>query len=182
VPAKPRAPGERPYAKDIDWPSLEPPTEWDHYEIDNALETWEYPVPKGWVGYRVPSGVLTPPEEIPEYDEMRFRPPKEPVEGGFSLRVKIIDNHKLPTDEVLDRIAGFDRAYDDFDVIERTDNAVFFSFRDTNNRFRFNFFRWFVAPGSQEATLEMSVAGRAQDEEGLRALFDAFAEQAHPVE
>jgi hypothetical protein len=182
VPAKPSAPGEKPYADDIPWPTLRAVTEFDHYEIDNTLETWTYPVPKGWVGYRVPSGLLTPPEEIPEYDEMRFRPRFEPLEGGFSLRVKIIDNHELPADEILDRIAGFDRTYDDYDVLEQTDDAVYFTFRDTTNRLRYNFFRWFVAPGSNEATLEMSVAGRAEDEEGLRALFDAFAEQAHPVD
>lgn len=183
VPAQsPSVPGEKPYEPDIAWPALESTTAWDHYRIDNTLAAWEYAVPKGWWAYRIPGDVRTPFPEVPDYDEVRFRPPHEPVLGGFSLRVKIIDNHETPTDEILDRIAGFERTYDDFDVLDQTDDAVYLSFRDESNHFRFNFFRWFAAPGVNEATLEMSVAGRAVDQDGLYDLFDQFAEQAHPVE
>ena len=183
VPAEsPSVPTDAPYDPDIDWPTLsEEFDELDRYRIDNNLKTWEYAVPAGWVAYRVPSGIIAPPEDVPDYDEMRFRPEGEPDEGGFSLRVKVIDNHKAPSDEILDKIAGMERAYTDLDVIEQTQDAVYFRFRDSNNRLRYNFFRWFVASPATEATLEMSVAGRQQDEPGLRALFDLFAEEAEPV-
>ena len=57
-----------------------------------------------------------------------------------------------------------------------------FMFRDGNNRLRYNYFQWFAGPGSSEASLEMSVAGREADEPGLDALFAAFASTLRPAE
>ena len=180
--ASPSVPTDQPYAPDIDYPSLGEVEAFDRYRIGNALETWDYAVPEGWVAYAVPGERPTRPRDVAELDEVRFRPEGEPLEGGYSLRVKAVDNHKTPTDEVIDRVAGLERAYDDIDIFERTSEALYFTFRDNNGRLRYNFFRWFTAPGAAEATLEMSIAGRAADEAGMRGLFDRFALEAEPVD
>ena len=40
----------------------------------------------------------------------------------------------------------------------------------------YNLFQWFAVPGHPNATLEMSVSGRARDRAGLEALFNRFAD------
>ena len=70
---------------------------------------------------------------------------------------------------------------DEVHVIERFDDSVKFTFRDGNNRLRYNYFRWFGGPGSAEASLEMSVAGREVDKEGLDYLYNVFASTLEPV-
>lgn len=179
--AGPAVPADDPYAEDIDYPALEDVGDVDRYRIGNLLEEWEYPVPAGWVAYSVPGEVVTAPEEVPDLDEVRFRPEGEPLVGGYSLRVKAIDNHKSPLDELNVKVSDFERIYDDVEVLEQDDEWVYFRFRAENDTLRYNFFHWFAAPGSEEATLEMSVAGRAIDEAGLRELFELFADQARPV-
>jgi hypothetical protein len=74
------------------------------------------------------------------------------------------------------------RIYDDVEVLEESDEAIYFKFRAENDTLRYNFFRWFTANEDTEATLEMSVAGREVDEAGIRKLFDEFAERATPIE
>jgi hypothetical protein len=184
--AAPDVPTDDPYAPDLDYPALEEIDSFDTYRIGGGpqFQTWEYPVPEGWVAYSVTQNDdrLIPPEAVAGQVEVRFRPEGEPKVGGFSLRVKAIDNHAPPLDEVNDKVADFDELYEDVEVLDRTDTTVFFTFRTEGDLFRYNFFQWFAEPGSEEATLEMSVAGRAVDEPGLRALFDQFAEQAEPVE
>lgn len=181
--ARPSVPMEDPYAEDIGYPALVEISDFDTYRIGNDLQDWEYAVPAGWVAYTVPGEVLTPPEDVDLATEVRFRPADEPKEGGFSLRVKAIDNHKQAVDEVIDKVAGFDRAYDDdYDVLDQTEDSVAFTFRTEDDHLRYNFFRWFTAPGANEATLEMSIAGRQVDEPGMRALFEQFAERVVPVD
>lgn len=187
VPALPSVPTDEPYAPDIDFPALGKIDSFDTYRIGNTIQTWQYAVPQGWVAFAVSNkgDIFIPSEKVSRYDEVRFRPAGEPPAGGYSLRVKAIDNHKAPADEIIDRIAGFERAYgDDYEVLssDKTDGTVAFSFRTKDDYFRYNFFRWFTAPGATEATLEMSIAGRAVDEEGLRTLFQQFANRARPVE
>jgi hypothetical protein len=184
--AAPDVPTDDPYAPDLDYPALEEIGSFDTYRIGGGpqLQTWEYPVPEGWVAYSVTQSgdKLIPAEEVDGQLEVRFRPEGEPPQGGFSLRVKAINNHAPPSDEVSDKIADFEELYEDVEVLDQTDSTVMFTFRTEGDLFRYNFFRWFAEPDSEEATLEMSVAGRAVDEPGLRSLFDEFAEQAEPVE
>jgi hypothetical protein len=180
--AGPDVPTDDPYAEDIDYPALEPIAEFDRRRIGNAIEDWEYPVPTGWVGYSVPGEDITPPGRLKTLDEVRFRPADEPLVGGYSLRVKALDNHKSPLDERNVKLADFERIYDDVEVLEQDDEWVYFRFRAENNTLRYNFFHWFAAPGVTEATLEMSVAGRQVDEAGLRDLFEQFAAQVRPVD
>ena len=183
VPARgPEVPVDDPFAPDLDYPPLGEVTEFDTHRIGNDLQTWEYPAPAGWVAYRVPGDIPTPVDRVEDWDEVRWRPLGEPTEGGYSTRVKAIDNHRATADEVRVKVSDFELLYDDVVVLEQTDDSVFFTFRTEDDLFRVNFFQWFAAPDSTEATLEMSVAGRRVDRPGMSALFDQFAERAEAVD
>jgi hypothetical protein len=190
----PSVPSDEPvvksYAPNIDYPTLErdlplPPP--DHL-IGNQLATWHYRIPAGWVAYAActPSNVCPPhvvtdtpltARQAARQSQVRFRPAGEPPVGGYSLRVEALDNtlDLNPGQMVSTKIAAFRQAYQGFRKLKQTDSAVYFTYRDGNNRLRYNFFQWFAASGSTTATLEMSVAGRAQDAPGLRTLFNRFA-------
>jgi hypothetical protein len=178
------------YHRDIPYPPLEPglPLDFPH-TISNDLAHWAYHVPQGWQAYWVCS-VTCPPgryldlpmaeKEINKADEIRFRPPDEPVSGGYSLRVRILDNTFVDVHQtVATKIVGFRDSSEvaDFNVIHRTQRSVYFDYRDKASDYhRFNFFQWFAVPGQTNATLEMSVSGRKVDVPGLKALFDRFAD------
>jgi hypothetical protein len=177
--------------KDIGYPPLSPDLALPLPErtIGNDLATWTYHVPQGWLPYAVCSslGECPPPMQVddrltPEQAarqlEVRFRPPGEPTEGGYSLRVKMLDNRLglNPYAMVGTKVSQFREAYDYFKKLHRTASAVYFTYIDGNRHLRYNYFQWFAVPGSSTATLEMSVAGRKQDVAGLKALFDRFAD------
>jgi hypothetical protein len=163
---------------------LPPP---DHV-IGNDLATWHYRIPAGWQAYAVCStpGECQPPmttdtpltaRQAARQPEVRFRPPDEPPVGGYSLRVKILDNNLglNPGQMVSTKIQGFKQSYEHFQRLRQTPSAVYFTYIDENDHLRYNYFQWFAAAPSTTATLEMSVAGRAQDVPGLKALFNRFA-------
>lgn len=179
--------------KDIAYPSLSPdlllPPP-DH-TIGNDLATWTYHVPQGWLPYAVctvpgecPPSMqeddLLTPRQVLVRPEVRYRPPDEPVVGGYSLRVKILNNQLgfNPFAMVGTKIRQFKQAYANFRLLHQTASAAYFTYIDGNDHLRFNYFQWFAAPDASTATLEMSVAGRKQDVPGLKALFNRFADNA----
>jgi hypothetical protein len=182
----------RSVAPDITYPALPPELALnDVHHIHNDLATWTYHVPQGWAAYGVctapPTGPpckiaddeLVPHNKIDKQTQVRFRPPDEPVIGGYSLRVKILDNTDFnPTQMVATKIVGFRQEFSDqnFSIMRKTTSTVRFSFVDGTNHLRLNYFQWFAVPGRANATLEMSVAGRASDKRGLDALFMRFAD------
>jgi hypothetical protein len=179
-----------PPARDIDYPPLSPDLALPPpaHTIGNELATWTYHAPQGWQAYAVCGpGECSPPivtdtkltpQQVAQQPEVRFRPPDEPTVGGYSLRVKVLDNTLgLNTGQmVVNKIEGFRQAYDHFKKLHKTPSAVYFTYRDGNDHLRYNYFQWFAVPGSTTATLEMSVAGRRSDVPGLKALFDRFAD------
>jgi hypothetical protein len=172
VPIDP-SPTVAPYADDIPYPPLEPGLDFERLRMGNSLQTWSVPVPKGWDAFTV-FDVPVPDAKRDGYDELRFRPPGEPVEGGYSLRAKTINAHLTTGPMVAQRLAAIHEAYDEVTVLSQTEDSLKVAFRDGTNHLRYNYFRWFAAPGASEATLEMSVAGREEDRPGLEALFAAF--------
>jgi hypothetical protein len=185
-------PSESPYAKDIRFPRLRPGL-WLQgvHTISNDLATWSYHVPLGWQAYWVCSSLGSCPPDayldkpmaekvVDKAQEIRFRPPKEPTTGGYSLRVRILDNTLNDVhQQVATKIIGFRDTSEvaDFHVIRKDDHSVYFEYRDeTSNLHRFNYFQWFAVPGQTNATLEMSVSGREVDVPGLKALFNRFAD------
>jgi hypothetical protein len=186
------SPSQKPYARDIEFPALRPglPLQAVH-TISNDLARWTYHVPLGWQAYWVCSTPsLCPPDAyvdkpmapkvVDNAPEVRFRPPKEPAVGGYSLRVRILDNTLNDVHQtVATKIIGFRDSSEvaDFNVIRKNDHSVYFEYRDAgSNLHRFNYFQWFAVPGQTNATLEMSVSGREEDVAGLKALFNRFAD------
>lgn len=182
-----------PITPDINYPTLSPDLALPPpvHTIGNELATWHYHVPQGWQAYAVcsvPSECPPPmvnddkltPHQVSTQPEIRFRPPDEPLLGGYSLRVKVLDNTLglNPGQMVSTKIAGFQQEFENrnFSLLKQTPTAAYFTFLDTENHLRYNYFQWFAAPPSPTATLEMSVAGRARDVVGLKALFNRFAD------
>jgi hypothetical protein len=174
-------PSQRPFAEDISYPALEPGLEFRRLRMSNSQQAWVVPVPRGWGGFDVDTGAPVPRREWTGYDELRFRPQDEPDEGGFSLRVKVVNSRLTPNDMVLAKRAGL-RTFDVIEWLGQTEESLRFTYRTASDRLRHNYFRWFAAPGSSEATLEMSVVGRERDVPGLEALFAAFTSTVRAVE
>ncbi|MDQ4051920.1 MAG: hypothetical protein M3237_04350 [Actinomycetota bacterium] len=177
---EPTTPTLAPYGPDIDYPTLVPPTDFTRYRISNDLQTWSYLAPTGWAAYDI-YDVRLPQRQIEDRGEVRFRPADEPVEGGYSLRVKVVDDHKPPATMLASKLNDL-QDLTDFVVLEQTGDSLYFTYRtEQRNRLRYNFFRWFAAPGSPEATLEMSIAGREVDEVGMRGVFEQFKSGLRPL-
>jgi hypothetical protein len=183
-------PTESPYAEDIGYPSLSPDLAVPvRHRIANQLAVWQYHVPLGWAAYSVctpgqgevcalPDDTPLTSKQIEQADQVRFRPPDEPLVGGYSLRVRILNNTLNNLQQmVATKLVGFQQGVKDFRTIRRTPSGIYFSYRDpTTNFHRYNYFQWFAVPGQTNATLEMSVSGRQQDVPGLKALFNRFAD------
>ena len=59
----------------------------------------------------MPGEVVVPRKERSTYDELRFRPPDEPTQGGYSLRVKTVNDHVTPDTMVAERLRLVVEAY-----------------------------------------------------------------------
>jgi len=191
VPIDP-SPSTSPYHPDIRYPPLRPglPLPVVH-TISNDLARWTYHVPLDWQAYWVCSTPSSCPPDaftdkpmatkvVDRAQEVRFRPPDEPKSGGYSLRVRVLDNTFVDVHQIVGtKIIGFRDSPEvaDFNVIHRDNRSVYFEYRDAaSNLHRYNFFQWFAVPDQTNATLEMSVSGRARDVPGLKALFNRFAD------
>ncbi len=175
-------------APDIDYPTLEAGLSLPAvHTIANDIASWTYHVPVGWTAYavcttepcKIPTDGVVPKKKIDQQTQVRFRPAGEPVIGGYSLRVKMLDNLDLnPAQMVATKVVGFQQSFSqqDYRTLQRTPSTVHFTYIDGEDHLRYNFFQWFAVPGHPNATLEMSVSGRARDQDGLEALFNRFAD------
>lgn len=172
---------QAPFAPDISYPPLERGVEFEPVRMANSQQAWRVPVPVDWEAFDVDTDELVPRKQWRGYDELRFRPQGEPHEGGFSLRVKLVNNRVTPAEMVAAKVFAL-RNEDIVDTLDRTTEALKFTYRTSGNHLRYNYFQWFAAPGSDQATLEMSVVGRQVDVEGLESLFTAFESTLEAVE
>ncbi len=179
VPVDPPAP-EPTYAADIAYPPLEPGVTFWTLRMSNSQQAWKVPAPKGWLASDVDTGQVVPRKLWGSYDELRFRPADEPTEGGYSIRVKVINSRLTPSAMVAAKKVALENL-DLVTTLAETDESYKFTYRTPSGRLRYNYFRWFVAGGSSEATLEMSVVGRQVDVPGLDALYSAFASTLKPA-
>ena len=158
---------EREYAEDIGYPALQPGLSYQTERIGSGDFGWSYRVPEGWKSYQVPNG----------NDELRWRPEDEPVVGGFSLRVKVVNDHRTTEQEVAFKLDAMLNSYQDVHIRVRDDDTLGFTYREpTYDMKRFNTFRWITFPDSDEVGFEMSVVGRAVDVEGLDDLLQQVSE------
>ena len=163
-----------PFAADIGYPALEPGLHYATRRIGSPpYFLWTYDAPAGWV--------MTTQDR----DELRWRPPTEPEIGGYSLRVKLVNENKTTQQMVEQKRVAVLAAYDDVEVLGEDEDSLYFSYRETDsNTQRFNRFHWFTAPGSSEASFEMSVVGRRADIPGLTDLYEdvvASVQKAPPA-
>ena len=162
---------EQPFAPDLDYPALQPDLTYRRHLIGDRPFQWEYDVPTGWT-----------PEPV-DLGEVRWRPADEPFVGGFSLRAKLVNEHKTLQQMVDQKLAALRASVADVVVLSRTGDSLSFSYRALpSNHERFNTFRWFTAPGGTEADFEMSVVGRSVDRDGLDDLLDHVAASIEPVD
>ncbi len=152
------------FAPDIDYPSLSTQLDYRAHKIGDPPYQWAYDAPKGWV--------MT----TQDLDELRWRPADEPVIGGYSLRVKLVSEHKTPQEMVDQKVTAVESIYDDVEVLTQGTDELFFTYREPDaDTKRYDMFKWFAVPGGTEADFEMSVVGRAVDEAGLHDLLDHVA-------
>ncbi len=117
---------------------------------------------------------------VDKAQEIRFRPPKEPTTGGYSLRVRILDNTLNDVhQQVATKIIGFRDTAEvaDFHVIRKDDHSRVLRVprRDVQPP-PVQLLPVVRGAGQTNATLEMSVSGREVDVPGLKALFNRFAD------
>jgi hypothetical protein len=158
------------YAPDIDYPPLAAGLDYRPHRIGAPPYRWAYDVPAGWR-----------PEPV-AFAETRWRPADEPTVGGYSLRVKIVNEHRTDEEMVAAKLAAVHGIYADVEVVEQTTDTLSFRYRETaSNRLRVNTFRWFTPTGGVTAEFEMSVVGRQEDVPGLDALLAHVSASVHQV-
>jgi hypothetical protein len=160
-----------PFASDIDYPVLETGLDYTERLLGSPpYFQWSYDVPAGWV--------MTTEDR----DEVRWRPPNETVAGGFSMRVKLVNENRTTEQMVEQKKAAFLALYDDVVVLDEDGDSIYFSYREPEAQTqRFNMFFWTTRPNSSEATFEMSVVGRRIDVPGLTELFEHVAGSVEKV-
>ncbi|MFC7505402.1 serine/threonine-protein kinase [Nocardioides sp. CPCC 206347] len=173
-------------AADIDFPALTAPADYEVHQVRTKAGGWNYLAPTGWVAFKVKdngsdAGVLDV-AQIDRQRQVRWRPDGEPAVGGFSLRVEAITSTETVADMVAAKVDAFVNSPDlvGVELLNRTNDTAYFTFRDGANRLRYNFFRW-VADAEGLAGLEISVTGRKADEPGLDALLDSVSGGANPA-
>ena len=164
VPVEP----ERPYAEDVD-----------------MADTGDGPgLPAGDVGRGAVPVHLPPSEGLaasdPRSGERTFSPPDR-MEGGYGMRVKIVNARLTPEDMVEQKLAALEATEDEVEVVGRAGNYLAITYRSAENRLRYNTFRWFTDPGGRLATFETSVYGRERDVEGLTDLLDKVSASVERV-
>lgn len=160
-----------PFDEDIDYPALQPGLEFVTRQIgDLPYFLWKYDSPRGWV--------MTTQDR----DEVRWRPADEPETGGFSLRVKLVNENKTPQQMVEQKHNAIVSSYDDVVILREGGSVLSFSYREpVDQTKRFNTFRWFSAPGNSEAAFEMSVVGRERDLPGLEDMLEQVTRSVRKV-
>ena len=173
LPAEPDLPVDpvTPPAQDIDYPALEAGLTYEPQKLGRPPFAWDYQVPAGWKRSGKEEGLAA--------DEYRWRPPDEPTVGGFSLRVKLVNTHQTPAQMVAAKWAALadspdsDESFPGLTLLERTDDTLSFTYRVPRSQIlRYNTFRWITPPSSTEVGVEMSVAGRERDQQGMSDLLD----------
>jgi hypothetical protein len=165
VPVEP----ERPYAEDIDQAPLQTDLDYTRETIGAVPFQYSFRRPKGWT------------TSDPQYGERSFLPPDRVEEGGYGMRVKIVNARLTPSEMVEQKLAALEATEDEVEVIGRSADSLAVTYRSAENRLRYNTFRWFTEPGVGFATFETSVYGRARDVEGLGDLLDKVAASVERV-
>lgn len=163
-----------PYEKDYDYPPLPSGLTFVPERVSGAGHVWQYRRPAGWKKY--PGGPTDPVGTV------RWRPADEaPEKDGFVLRLLPLQGRDTPKDMVSHQTDKMRENYRDVKVPNVTADSVWFTFRSPDNFHRYNYFAWVASPGSPYAGLEISVAGRIVDQDGLAQLLSTVQQSARQV-
>jgi hypothetical protein len=159
---------EEPYAPDVGMATLGEDLAYLRETIGQQPFEYGFRRPRDWLAIDRGAG------------ERSFSPPDR-VEGGYGLRVKIVNARLTPAEMVEQKLAALESTEDDVVVVGRSTDTLAVTYRSSENRLRHNTFRWFTDPGGGFATFETSVYGRERDVPGLTDLLDKVAASVQRV-
>jgi hypothetical protein len=150
-----------PYSADVTYPSWQPDLEYRDAVVGSPGFAWTYEVPKGWV-----RNVLGP-------NEVGWGVDGHPV-GSYGFRIELVlGQRSTPESMVEQKLRDLRGAVADVRVLEQGPNTLAVTYRSLpENWLRYNTFRWFAAPGSTTAAVEISVNGRAVDQAGMNDVLE----------
>jgi hypothetical protein len=90
--------------------------------------------------------------------------------GVWQIRFDTRGSKQTPDDLVAARANSIDEQ--DLNVISRTDGTLVYTYVDQVRGPRMGLSRWIPADGGKRSAIEITVGGRPQDEEALRAVLD----------
>jgi hypothetical protein len=154
------------YAPDNAMPPLSTSLTYTRVSIGDGATGWSIEVPQGWTAGPGAKGT----------DSTIWRPPNE-LPGGYQVRVEPLQGRTSIKDQMSWQTrympAGTSTEYS-------TPTTIWFDYRDQpSGLHRFDFFTWVASPGTAYAGLEISVAGRDIDVDGLNALLQHVRSSAH---
>jgi len=175
MPAMPELPIAKalPYRHDIDYPVLPVGLPYVATTVHGNGHRWRLLVPEGWRKY--PG---TAPDPV---GTIRWRPKDEPTVGGYLLRVLPLQPRDTPRERRDLLKQKFEQSYRDVHITKVTSDSIWLAYRTADNYRRFNYFAWLTVPGQPYAGFELSVAGRAADQDGLADLLEKVTRSVRMV-
>jgi hypothetical protein len=148
--------------RDPAYPTLEPDIELVPAEVGSGDSRMTLPVPRGW-----DLSQLSP-------SEWQWRPPGQPS-FGHVMRVEQVLGNRRSIDWTLDR--RIDELYEDernVKILGQEDGRLHVTYV-ASNHLRSAYFTWLDLTGSDDAQVEIALAGRAQDAAGMADLIGRVA-------
>ena len=157
-----------PYTFDVTYPAWQPDLTYRHVKIGVPPFAWRYDVPRGWTSYEGDG-------------EVKWGVPGHPV-GSYGFRIAQVSvQHESVQGMVASKLAELRSAVADVRVLTQTSDTLAITYRSVpENWLRYNTFRWFALPGSQSAAIEISVNGRAADQDGMNDLLEHVSGTLEP--
>lgn len=160
-----------PYSEDVPYPAWQPDLSYRRSQLGPRGFAWSYDVPRGWSRSNRAAS------------EVSWGVPGHPL-GSYGMRVELVGGeHMAPSSLVDSKLRVLRSIYSEVRVLDGTNSSTLaVSYRSNEeNWLRFNTFRWFVAPGSETAAVELSVNGRAADQAGMLDLLEHVSATLEPT-
>lgn len=174
VASSPSAPIDLPVKvkPDNDYPTLGVDLEYEDATLGSGDFALKLPVPAGWYGSEPAPG------------EMRWSPEEGGPENTYQLRVEQVSDEHQPISSVVDKRAQTlesASALSEVEVLSKTSDTLTVSYVDGSGHRRIQILRWIQPRNSGEAEVEIAVAGRMVDRNGLDRLIDYVSDRIVPA-
>lgn len=157
---------------DNDYPPLGVDLEYEDATLGSGDFAVTLPVPTGWEGHPIAAG------------ETRWYPSDADPNTMYALRVKQVSGEHTAVESMVEKK---ERALDsassvkDFEVLSKSSDTLTVSYVDADSKLlRVQILRWIEPRGSGEAEIEIAVAGRMVDRNGLDRLIDYVSDRIAP--